>query len=675
MLPQKNTRHYSLITFITLLLTIFTITLPITAAVPNPWTPVKINGVSTHDLGVDVWGRRYQFGDMPFPVQIKTADTQILADPIRLVGRTEAGGVVWKEHGVRVLERGDRAVTLVGWQSSDVVTVDICAVVEFDGFIKFKMTLIPKNGGAGRLKSLWLEIPLERRNATLLHYWPTVRFGGFAGSSNSQALLDGVKTLPFKANVWVGWEDGGLSWCSETDQEWRPGDLDKAIEIIADKDKTVLRLHLLDESPGTQPVSYTFGLQATPVKAWPADYLDMAAVNRDFYSDYKHNRTTALKPVLSGWMEQGINTLILDQRWAPIDNHWGVFEDDVPIVKSMVSDCHKLGVKVIPYFGYCMSTLSPEWSEASDEALFKLPAGQILPQLYRDPPQEVYISCLKSKWSDRWLKEVLGMVSKYRFDGVYLDGTIVPWPCSNEKHGCGYRTADGTLHETYPIFAVREKLMKLYEELHGQGKLINAHLSTYCGTSSLSFVDSYWDGEQFMAGELSEDPSAVLPLESFRTEFMGRNFGVPADFLVYPQPPNWTEDKALSFTLIHGVMVRSLWPEKVGAIRHALSKFGVSSAEWFPYWRNSDLINTEPAKVKASVYMHKRVSGDKPRILIIASNLSDVPLSACGLELAEKTAGHIKSATDALTGEVLSVDGNTISLPIPGWRMRMILIR
>jgi ParB family chromosome partitioning protein len=85
-------------------------------------------------------------------------------------------------------------------------------------------------------------------------------------------------------------------------------------------------------------------------------------------------------------------------------------------------------------------------------------------------------------------------------------------------------------------------MRQLYEALHPKGKLINAHQSTYCGTPTLAFVHSYWDGEQFGRGELAGDPLQKLPLASFRAEFMGKNFGVPCEFLVYERPHGeyWT---------------------------------------------------------------------------------------------------------------------------------------
>jgi len=66
----------------------------------------------------------------------------------------------------------------------------------------------------------------------------------------------------------------------------------------------------------------------------------------------------------------------------------------------------------------------------------------------------------------------LARIAAAGFDGVYLDGTVEPWACYNERHGCGYRAADGTLRPTYPIFGVRQFMQRLYGMFHPRGGLI-----------------------------------------------------------------------------------------------------------------------------------------------------------------------------------------------------------
>ena len=236
-------------------------------------------------------------------------------------------------------------------------------------------------------------------------------------------------------------------------------------------------------------------------------------------------------------------------------------------------------MKVLVYHGYELSSLAPEWAELSDEVLVKNANGEITPGWYRLPEQRDFKVCYNSVWADRLADGIEQAQKRYGFDGLYLDGTIEPWACCNERHGCGYRAADGKLRPTYPIFGVRRFMQRLYGMVHPRGGLISAHQSTCCVTPTLAFADSYWDGEQFSGGELSGDPLKNLPLDAFRAEFMGRNFGVPCEFLAYERPPQWTFDHALAFSMLHDVRVRPCGLaalEKMSPIWSVMTRFDVT---------------------------------------------------------------------------------------------------
>jgi hypothetical protein len=383
----------------------------------------------------------------------------------------------------------------------------------------------------------------------------------------------------------------------------------------------------------------------------------------------------AEETVLDKATRLGVRTLVFHEHWTPIQNYWRTNREAE--LHQLIDACHKRGIKLLLYFGYELSTLAPEWNEVAEKVLVKTPTGGLTGGYFRQPPQRDYIVCLNSEWSERLLNGIISAINRYGFDGVYLDGTIEPFACANEQHGCGYRTADGSLRATYPIFAVRNFMRRLYEALHPKGKLINAHQSTYCGTPTLSFVHSYWDGEQFGGGELAKDPLQKLPLASFRTEFMGKNFGVPCEFLVYERPPDWTIDHALAFTMLHDVRVRPLgfgeMLEKMAAIWDTMTKFGVSESEWHPYWRNSELIQAQPESVKVSGY--RKIVNGQVQWLLVVSNLSAAEAVTAQVQLSAKAIKSVAAAQDAVTGEKLAVKDGVILVPLHPMRMRLVLVK
>src|SRR5271157_2081367 len=54
---------------------------------------------------------------------------------------------------------------------------------------------------------------------------------------------------------------------------------------------------------------------------------------------------------------------------------------------------------------------------------------------------------------------------------------------------------------------------------------------------TLAFATSYWDGEQLQGLARKHSALEILPLDAFCAEFMGHNWGVPAELLWYGGGP------------------------------------------------------------------------------------------------------------------------------------------
>ncbi|MFA6561817.1 MAG: hypothetical protein WCV00_07890 [Verrucomicrobiia bacterium] len=683
-----------------------------------PWTAVTAK-TSKAGVEVGVWGRTQKFTNA-LPSSIVTAGGEILAAPIRLVGQVSGKPIEWKRGG-SFLFNTDKSVAVVsGWQAGDDLIVDTTTRVEFDGVMRVDLVVLPQRKVAPKVERLWLEVPLKRSRASLYHYWP----GSWGGAKNSGALPEAGLTLAFKPFVWLGWEDGGLGWFTESDKGWQPQDPKQPIEVVVSGDQTVLRLHLLDSPPPRLPVTYTLGFQATPVKPWVKNFHEWRVWHGGAYGiestlwkadakkpdygetylagkDSTPSKSNAKKTLLDRAAELGVKTIVFHEHWTPYQNYPVTTQEAE--LKKLVTACHRRGIKLLPYYGYEFSSLAPEWGEMSDEVLVKTTAGGYTGGYYRGPDQRDYIVCYNSRWRDILLRGIERSLTRYGYDGVYLDGTTEPWACANEKHGCGYRGTNGVLHATYPIFAVRKLMHGLAAAIHPRGGLVNPHQSTCCVMPTLAYADSYWDGEQFEGGQLSTNAIQQLPLAAFRAEFMGRNYGVPAEFLVYERPPQWTFDHALAFTMLHNVRVRPggglAALEKMAPIWNVMTRFGVSRAEWHPYWETNPLVTTASLIRSIKIHLSARhtkqyqvhtlptdtvktsfyLAGKAPsrRALLVVSNLSlkDQPSASLSLDL--KRLGLRETgvkAKDALTGQSLALQAGRLSVPLPPMRMRMVWI-
>ncbi|NQT20627.1 MAG: hypothetical protein HQ592_13045 [Planctomycetes bacterium] len=635
-----------------------------------PWTEVTTHVTET-DLAVCVWGRTYRFSNAPFPTSIVTAGEEVTAAPIRLAGEVDGKPLAFQNRGSQVFRHNNTQATVSGWQANEAIIVNTTSQIEFDGTMRVDLVVMPRQGASPKLERLWLEIPLRAERAALYHYWP----GCWGNANNSGGVPQAGLALRFFPFVWLGWEAGGLSWFSESDKGWQPAHAEQCVEVVRQGPETVLRLHLLDSPPPRLPVTFTFGLQATPVKPWPKGFHEWRIFHgANFKMPTQPFKEGRPETVLDRLAERGVKTLVFHEDWTPVQNYWQTTREAE--LRQLVAECHKRGIKLLLYFGYELSSLAPEWGRCADQVLQKTATGDYAGGYSRQPEQRDYIVCYNSPWQEQLARGIAWALDRYGFDGIYLDGTILPSPCANEAHGCGYRDSLGNLKVSYPIFAVRNLMKRLYALIHPRGGLINAHQSTCCVTPTLAFCDSYWDGEQFMGGGPAGDMLRKLSLATFRAEFMGHNFGVPAEFLVYEKPPGWTFEHALAVSLLHDVRVRPCWDtgaqlEAVSKIWQAMTDFGVGEAEWHPYWRNQQFLAVQPESVKSSFYVKGR------RALLVVSNLSAEKAVEAHLEVNAGALGlatRLSSARDAVTGEKVALEAGGPRLDLPPMRARLLVI-
>jgi hypothetical protein len=363
----------------------------------------------------------------------------------------------------------------------------------------------------------------------------------------------------------------------------------------------------------------------------------------------------------------GVRTIIFHESWTDIQDYVETTHKEQ--LHSLVRACHERGMKILLYFGYEMSDIAPEWDDYHQECLVFPRAGGYK----RQPPQTAYIVCYRSHWTDFMAKGIAHMMDEYDIDGVYLDGTSEPWGCSNERHGCGYRAPDGSLRPTYPMLAVRDHLRRLYmivKRRKPDGH-VNVHQSTCNVMTSLAYATSYWDGEQLGGMPEAEDPLDVLPLDAFRAEFMGRQWGVPAEFLCYTPRP-YTTTEAHAFTLPHDVLIHPSFGtqlEEVAQVWRAFEQFGVDEAQWIPYWRDDSPARAAARGILVSLY---RRDG---RALLVVSNLrNSAGLAQVQLDTQALGIGREPRAADAVTGEGLEVVDRTLRVPMERFSARLVVI-
>jgi hypothetical protein len=581
---------------------------------PAPFMPVARDGNTVH-----VIGRTIELAEGGLIEQIATGDEPMLAAPIALVGEGSS-------------------------------PVQCETQVDYDGLITVRVRVAD-----GTVARLAIEVPLQLGDEPYLYAWDqSATFGGACPDEHAMA---------FTPIVWLGDNDRGLSFLCESNQWWQPADAKRAIEIERHGDVTVLRINLIGKpthiAADRQRV-YTFMLHPTPVKPITRDGWDLAITPCPWYGfDYDMlTRDIDGKPAFDWLAEQG-NRSFLATNWTDVMTYpWPIGKER--LFEQLIDACHDAGMRCIPYHGYQINETAPEYAFVSDEVL-RLPE-MANPDIYpgMDEPQMVATVCMNSIWQDALVDGFARMIDTYGIDGIYLDSTNMPWACQNELHGCGYRDADGKIHATYPIMAVRETFKRLYTiaKQDGRDLIVDSHVYDCMNSAALSFCDIYWTGEQLSPH--TDHEAQGLPLERFRAEMMGYNWGVPADLLYYRLGDY---DAALGISLLHDITTRTNTEDQkrtMGAVFQLMADFGRKQAEFLPYWREQDVFAVTGDGCKASAY--RRVGGD---VLALVVNLASQPAN-----VRVKLNQPCDTAVDGVTRQPLAVDGGSVDFALEpmAWR-------
>ena len=627
------------------------------AAVPKPYTPVGATSTSFRCLG-----RETKLGAMLLPQQITAAGKPLLASPIRITAdpSTSMGNVTGKG---KVTNSDAGSATWEWLGESQGFEISVRMTGDCDGYCWYDVALTPKE--PVELSSLRLEIPRRTESARYIHA-ASFQWGGQLSSGLPE--YGGKWNQKFMPYVWLGDEDRGLAWCCESAEGWRLNEPTNALQVRTDGDTVLFTTTFLDHKATiSSPIHIRFGLQATPVKpvsfAWRAQARIYHGVT--YSSDEPDEDGKILLDLLR---DAGVKTVVFHDMWPA---YYGqLVPPDPKELHKLIDECHKRGLRLLVYIGYGVARSAPEIQGHHDE-------WSVIPLIpwvpgYKPEVRTFDATCARSTWGEWLVAGIEKLFTDYKLDGLYFDGTSEAFRCQNELHGCGWRDDAGVLHDTYPMSAVRSMMRRIADIVHKHrpDAILDVHMSASLTMPTLSFCDSYWDGEQYESYTSAD--KVEIPLDAFRAEFMGYAHGLDAEFLCYQGRP-FTFDEAIAIAWLHGVEVRPGNMEGLRAvipIWGACDRFGIASAEWLPYWKDSG-VSASDGSVKASVFAKDR------KALIFVSHPKREPASTT-LTLDRAKLGlrsGALEAIDAISGKALTVTGDGIPIEFDGMTYHLIEVR
>lgn len=603
--------------------------------VPEPWTPVA---VSQHETRV--WGRGYRFGNGPLPETITTQSHSILHQPAQLLVDTGDGlrSPQWGQSEVG--ERFPDKVTRQGKGTAGGLTVEFTTAVEFDGMLRCDLTLKPTAVKA-RLDAFALTIPLVREHA---NYLLTNKLVPWAGESLQ---------LDFRECLWLTGHHVGLCWFAESDANWVSSDGVKPIRIERDNTVTTLTINLVAspvEIDGA--VTYTFGIQATPVRPLPENW-------RTFHlGGYGKIRGANAQITASG------GGCLKQSAWL---EPW---RDD--IMRRVCKKWRDLGSPSFPYSTPTyLSDHNPtfdfyhtEWHNTSGH--------EYVGYKHREGFEYSMVAmCPGSDFAKLMAYWVENLSRDYDIGGLYFD-CCYPDKCANPRHGCGGTDAFGKRFYTYPIFALREILKRTFTILHSRDKLLINHAHSRFLPPCHAFSDYWFPGEQY-AAKLGNDIwyyCNEVPADVWQVELSPRPKGVGVSFL--PQygrgtAKKYRDDKTLpsrsllACLLVHDIPSSASWINlgELQKVWDLQATFGLSKARFLPYWEPNPVQADEP--LLASAYQLPNA------IVIVVSKLQPKQVEgSLRIDGKKLSVGRGWTLTNKVTGKRLDAPLDNVPITLPG---------
>ena len=617
-----------------------------------PWTPLSTSGTD-----VSCWGRRYSFRSTQLPVQVTSAGAELLARPI--TWRLTSGGkpVAWRDQSVKLLSasatKAELQATAGAPAGNTTVRFSTTIKAEYDGLVLFETTCTDPDKLP--LDSLSLEIPVKADRALYRHRYASswIPTSGFV--PEGKGVVEKTKWVPF---AWLGDNDRGLFAFTEDDRAWPNSQSENAIEIAREGQEIILRFNLLAKGQKLPPDwKFVWGLQATPVKPIPKDWrkwrmsgnIPMARQNVEIVWP-NANKQDSLRAF--GWPEAA----------------------DPATFAALIKAHQAAGVLQVPYL--CLTYLTgdtPEWQFFKKRWVMG-PSDPSIPEAGWKHTFEI-VSPNGQGYSDFIMWKTKQFLEQYRIDGVYHDQTH-PYMGAAPQAGVGYMR-DGKACLGTPILGYRALYRRNYAIVKSlpYPTFTQAHMSGKMTIPILGYEDSYLDGEHFR-GVVKDNYLDVMTLDSFRCEYMGRQWGIMPFFL--PEFDDENRPKVeptrglMALLMLHDTNIWPIWcnTKVVDDAFKALDAFGYVDSEFIPYFDPFPPATTTMPDVYISAY--KKADGNT---LLVIANLSHEERSG-PVHVNLKRLGLLPiRALSWPEKTTLNVRNSNLDLSVPGLGYRLVVLQ
>ncbi len=456
--------------------------------------------------------------------------------------------------------------------------------------------------------------------------------------------------------------------------DWQP-DGDHTVEISWGD---ALRLRLDGTELGSLEVAGLGG--GEPVLALgsiSARYrLDGLEINGESQLEQPLELRSSPRDILRDLKEMGAGTLIFFEHWSTAQNGgWSRYE---PVLKNIVEDVHRAGLKVIFYFGFEIADV-PEHRDMIVEC--KALADQS-PNFYAPARQNTWFASYGGPYREYLLYNMERLKRELGIDGVYLDAALALSAADNPAFGAGYTDAEGVRHTTVPVRRIREFAQRIHQLFIPDGGVVFAHQPM--SPPTVGYLTSVYLGEHLGFLNLPwESVEELIPRDVAIHLYAGKNTGVPMVLCIqnmWPHlravRPRWYQRASAWANLnrvgINVLLESPMYRDGVTELQQArvFREFGADRAEWLPYWELSDRLAPSVAGILGSAYRN-----DRGEALLSLYNGNAVDASGVALDLRPLLDPVGKTACDIVSGREWEIRDSTLHVDLPGYEGMTLWIR
>jgi hypothetical protein len=581
--------------------------------VPAPWTPLKADRRAKM---LECWGPR-RVGAGLLPTALSTAGHEMLASPMTLSGTVNGYHLKTADPKLTWGQTAPAKAIYTATARTGEVLVSTRNVLEFDGLLWITLTV--RSTGPLRVDNLMLDLPLRADIATLMQVPNNFRETGFVHPWHGRV---GAGT-----QIWLGNEDGGVQCTIPTAKNWLNIDRAKQLQILPDTNGCVtLRLNLVDKpSTFSEPITYEFGLQLTPVRPHPKGWRMWRIANPDL-------------------VKQGtLFSLFYTEGWAKGTS----YPIPGPGWEQRINANAAKGSPATLYFQpYSIWSGIPDYAQFASE--WRLTTRGVPPPA--DPnanPISFMSLCPRAhSWSDWFVStfvETMATTNKNLLWGSTYFDNVSPNACDNTAHGCGYRDEYGVMQQEIPFQDYRIVQKRFYTAMQQRypDRLMFNHSSGFSNMTQLAFTHGMIDGENIGGPLLLQEKCSyanILTLDRMRAEYMGHNFGFVPIFLTefnsasggdmelgryFVQTEPTEVMHVVGLLMLHDILPWSAYCNSEPFYRWwaVQDAFGWGDeVEWQPYWKNRDFVTLEPSDSNIVCTLYRR-SG---KVLVVVMNNTDI---------------------------------------------------